>query len=318
MKSVFYQPPAYRETGEYCWGSERNAHPRDSVAAGGTGIRTRGHRRHRYRLFGMTLLILALMSGNRCLAQSTLSLLSDYLPARPAVAKLHPRTLGVQFWSAQAGTVSAITFYRGAVSREGYVATLYAADGTVLASVTMSQESGPVPGWQQAVLPTPVPIAANTTYVAAYYAPHGRWASTPHGLDQTLSNGPLNAPAASLVGGNGLHSRGLVFPTSSTNAANYFVDVAFTPDAPYLSIAVNPTSPTIPNTTGPGAYIAQVAVTWSDGSPFTGTLSFGPPNYDGGGVYALDSNNNLIVNPSGPGVGAAGGSVQNVTLVATQ
>jgi hypothetical protein len=41
------------------------------------------------------------------------------------------------------------------------------------------------------------------------------------------------------------------------------------------------------------------------------------PNSDSGGIYAIDRNNNLI-NPSGPGVGSAGGSVQNVTIVATQ
>jgi hypothetical protein len=45
--------------------------------------------------------------------------------------------------------------------------------------------------------------------------------------------------------------------------------------------------------------VASLTAAWSDGAPFTGTLSFGPPNYSAGGVYALDSNNNLIIKLSG-------------------
>jgi hypothetical protein len=40
----------------------------------------------------------------------------------------------------------------------------------------------------------------------------------------------------------------------------------------------------------------------SDGSPFTGSVGFGNPYYDAGGIFAI-SGSNIIVNPSGPGVG---------------
>jgi len=40
----------------------------------------------------------------------------------------------------------------------------------------------------------------------------------------------------------------------------------------------------------------------SDGSPFTGSFGFGAPCYDAGGIFAI-SGSNIIVNPSGPGVG---------------
>jgi hypothetical protein len=40
----------------------------------------------------------------------------------------------------------------------------------------------------------------------------------------------------------------------------------------------------------------------SDGSPFTGTVRFGAPYYDGGGVFAL-SGNKVIVTAGGPGLG---------------
>jgi hypothetical protein len=39
----------------------------------------------------------------------------------------------------------------------------------------------------------------------------------------------------------------------------------------------------------------------SDGSPFNGIVGFGAPYYDNKGVFAL-SGNNIIVNPSGPGL----------------
>jgi hypothetical protein len=47
--------------------------------------------------------------------------------------------------------------------------------------------------------------------------------------------------------------------------------------------------------------VATITASWSDGSPFTGTLSFGPPYSDDQGVFAI-SGNSLINNPSSPGL----------------
>ena len=272
----------------------------------------------RLRPLSILLLPLALLMSGTAWSQSTVSMFSNVVPTTPTNKTTKATTLGVKFWSSQAGTISSILFYRAAKSPRGYVATLFSSNGsTVLGSVTMARESGPVPGWQQAVFAAPISINANTTYVAAYYAPSGQYADTASGLTNTVTSGALNAPAASTVGGNGADCQGQCFPNSTGGNTNYFVDVAFTASAAFLNIALNPTNPTIPSTTPSGAVVATVSVTWSNGAPFTGTLSFGPPNNNNGGVYAL-SGNNLIINPSGPGVGAAGGSVQNVTIVATQ
>lgn len=223
----------------------------------------------------------------------------------------------MKFWSTQPGTISAISFYRAATSPQGYVALLYAAGGKLLGQVTMAQESGPVPGWQQAVFASPLSIAANTTYLAAYYAPTGQYARTHYGLSQAVSSGPLTAPAGSTVGGNGVYRFGETFPNVDFEHTNYFVDVAFVPTGTYLSISANPPNPTIPSTTPLGSVVAQLTAAWSDGALFTGKLSFGAPNFNSGGVYALDSNNNLIVSPLRP-VGSAGGTTETVTIVATQ
>ena len=81
-------------------------------------------------------------------------------------------------------------------------------------------------------------------------------------------------------------------------------------------IVVAPVTPHMPDTSSRGAVVATYSVTMSDGSPFTGTVRFGAPYYDGGGVFAL-SDNKIIVKPDGPGVGPNRTTVtKHVTLEA--
>jgi len=249
----------------------------------------------------------------------SISIFGDAVPNNPVEADYSAITLGVKFWSSQPGVISAVRFYRGAVSPQGYVARLYAANGTLLGSVNMAQESGPVPGWQEADFATPISISANQTYIAAYYAPSGQYADVFFGLTQGVTNGPLNVPGSAAVGGNGVYNYGNSFPSSTWNDSNYFVDVLFMPTtpAPYLVLNFNPGNPSITNTALLGSVVATIIPSWSDGSPFTGTLSFGPPYSNDHGTFAI-SGNTLIVNPSGPGVSSDANTTQQVTIVATQ
>jgi hypothetical protein len=84
---------------------------------------------------------------------------------------------------------------------------------------------------------------------------------------------------------------------------------------------VTPAAPFIADTTPLGAVVAAVSVVMSDGSPFTGTLSFGAPYFSDGNVYALSSSSapaNIIVNPSGPGIAHATITrVDQITIVAS-
>ncbi len=94
-----------------------------------------------------------------------------------------------------------------------------------------------------------------------------------------------------------------------------------TPLAPVIT--VSPTAPQIPDTTALGAVVATYQVAMNDGSPFTGTVGFGPPNMDGGGVFALiattPTTGQIIVAPHGPGVGPNLTTITNhITLVASQ
>jgi len=258
-----------------------------------------------------------LMSVSECLSQ-TVSIFGNTLPSNAGEGNQTPITLGVKFWSSQSGTISAIRFFRGTTSPLGYVARLYSASGTLLGSVTMPHESGPVPGWQVATFAAPISILPNTTYVAAYYVPSNEYMRAPYGLSQGVMNGPLIAPASTAAGGNGVvHYGGLGFPTKTWENTNYLADVLFTPAAPYLTLSFNPASPSIPSNAPGGTVVATIAASWSDGSPFAGTFSFSQPYSNDQGIFAI-SGNNLIVNPSGPGLSGDANTVQKVTIAAIQ
>jgi hypothetical protein len=232
-------------------------------------------------------------------------------------------TLGVKFWSSQSGTISAIRFYRGAKSLHGYLASLYSASGTLLGSVTMATESGSVPGWQVAKFASPIPISPNTTYVAAYYAPSGQYTDTVYGLTNGVTTGPLTAPASATVGGNGVFVYAHAFPNQTYKSSNYYTDVLFTPSVamPYLKLSFNPANPSIPSNAPAGTVVATVTASWSDGSPFTGTLSFGTPYSNDNGIFALSGSSspaNLVVSSGATGLSSDAGTIQSVTITAKQ
>lgn len=94
------------------------------------------------------------------------------------------------------------------------------------------------------------------------------------------------------------------------------------PPSPTLTLTFAPQMPSIPASTPLGTVVATVTAAWSDGSAFIGTLMFGAPHGDDGGTLALScmqcATANIVVNPAGLGVMGDGGTVQNVTVVATQ
>jgi hypothetical protein len=91
---------------------------------------------------------------------------------------------------------------------------------------------------------------------------------------------------------------------------------------PTLTLTFNPQMPSVQDTVPHGTVIATVTAAWSDGSPFTGTLMFGSPYADDGGTFALSCQRcataNIVVSPTGLGLMGDGGTVQQITVVATQ
>jgi YVTN family beta-propeller protein len=138
--------------------------------------------------------------------------------------------LGVKFTSTQAGFITGIRFYKGAGNTGTHIGALWSSTGTLLAQATFTNETAT--GWQQVNFATPVAITANTTYVASYLAPNGRYALDPGFFASAgITNAMLTAPATGAAGGNGVYRYGAgnLFPNGTYNAANYWVDVVFTP-----------------------------------------------------------------------------------------
>jgi hypothetical protein len=271
-------------------------------------------RRHTLSLL-LRGLIVVLVYQEGAVAQS-IDIFGNAVPLHPTGGGAK-ETLGLKFWSSQSGRISAIRFYRAAASPTGYVARLYSAGGVVLGSATLTSDSCSVPCWEVASFASPISISANTTYIAAYYSPSGEGAADPNELMNGVMNGPLIAPASSAVGGNGVYNSKNAFPKSSYESSNYYVDVMFVPPSTVLTLSFNPSNPSIPANAPLGTVVAAIDPSWSDGSPFTGTLSFAHPYSNDNGVFAI-SGNNLIINPSGPGLAADANTVQNVTIVAAQ
>ena len=114
-------------------------------------------------------------------------------PAVAADSETTPIEVGVKFQAEVNGYITGIRFYKGAGNTGTHVGHLWNSSGTLLASVTFTNETAT--GWQQANLSTPVAIAANTTYVVSYYAPVGRYAFDQSYFTTALVNTPLRALA---------------------------------------------------------------------------------------------------------------------------
>ncbi len=101
------------------------------------------------------------------------------------------------------------------------------------ASATFTGETSS--GWQQVSFATPVPIAANTVYVASYHTSVGHYSQDLNYFATTgVDNPPLHALANGVSGGNGVYryGGGSAFPNRTANAPNYWVDIVFKPAGP--------------------------------------------------------------------------------------
>ena len=138
--------------------------------------------------------------------------------------------LGVRFTSNINGLITGVRFYKGVNNTGTHIGHLWSSTGTLLASATFTGETAS--GWQQVTFSTPVAITANTVYVASYFSPTGDF---PVDRNYFAASGVNNPPLQALVNGsggalNGIYSYGStsLFPTSSYQSSNYWVDVVFT------------------------------------------------------------------------------------------
>ena len=137
--------------------------------------------------------------------------------------------LGVRFSSASDGYISGIRFFKGSLNTGVHTGSLWDASGNRLATATFTNETGS--GWQEVRFASPVPITANTTYVASYFAPRGRYAfDASYFAVSGVSNGQITV-RPTRQGGGGTFAYGGGFPTQSYQDGNYWVDVVFATEA---------------------------------------------------------------------------------------
>ncbi|MFC4069685.1 DUF4082 domain-containing protein [Actinoplanes subglobosus] len=186
---------------------------------------------------------------------------STATPATAAASDNSAVELGVKFRTTSAGYITALKFYKGSGNTGTHTGSLWNTGGTRLATVTFTGESAT--GWQTATLTSPVAVAANTTYVASYYAPVGRYAVTGNGFASAVTRGPLTALANGTDGGNGVYRYGASgFPSSTYQSTNYWVDVVFD------TTAADTTAPIL-SSRAPSAGASGVATS----GPVTATFS---------------------------------------------
>ncbi|RSM56838.1 hypothetical protein DMB66_32715 [Actinoplanes sp. ATCC 53533] len=214
--------------------------------------------------------------------------------AAPATASVNDDSaveVGVRFRTSTAGYISGLRFYKGASNTGTHTGSLWTNTGTRLATVTFTGESGS--GWQAATLPSPVAVAANTTYVASYHTDAGFYSLTGNGLASAVSRGPLTALANGANGANGVYRYGAsAFPTNSYQASNYWVDVVFD------TTATDATAPTIAaRAPGPGAV----------GVPATGAVSvtFSEPVTASSVVMTLTGPSGVVAGTTGYDAGSS-------------
>jgi hypothetical protein len=147
-----------------------------------------------------------------------------------AIPDANSYEVGMKIRSDEPGFINGVRFYKGSTLM-GPIQTgrLWTAGGTLLASGIVNTSSNT--GWQQVLFPTSIPIEANVTYIVSYSAPVGNIPVSAHLFSNSgLDRGPLHAPAAPTIGGNGVFAVGAGnFPAFAAPAdAYYWTDFIFT------------------------------------------------------------------------------------------
>ena len=163
--------------------------------------------------------------------------------------------LGFKFKTSADGYITSIRYYKGSGTTGTHSGHLWSRDGTLLATVTFTDESAS--GWQEAPLSNPVAVTVGTTYVVSIFSSSGDYAFSNPYFTQPVINGPLTALANGDDGPNGVYkyTSSSAFPSDNYQTSNYWVDVVFNtnvgPDnAPPLISSSVPANGAVGVTTG--------------------------------------------------------------------
>jgi hypothetical protein len=152
---------------------------------------------------------------------------SSPTPSQPDSGDGSAIEVGISFEADYDGYITGLRFYKNSSNTGTHVGHVWSSSGQLLGTAVFKGETAS--GWQQVSFSSPVAVAANTTYVASYFAPNGHYAANSGYFSSTFDNLPLHASRAA----NGVYSYGSSssFPTASFNASNYWVDIIYMPAA---------------------------------------------------------------------------------------
>jgi hypothetical protein len=158
--------------------------------------------------------------------------------------------------------------------------------------------------WNTAAVITPVTLVPATYWLA--YLPQSSNLSFRKGYTTGVSARYYNYTFGSLP------ATFYTNPNSDPAHWSFYATLTTVPITPTLLLSFNPPNPSISTTAPAGTVVTTITAAWSNGSPFTGSIALTSSD---NGTFAL-SGNNLIT--TGTGLSADGGTVQNVTVTATQ
>jgi hypothetical protein len=145
---------------------------------------------------------------------------------------------GVKATVDQPMQLTALRFWKSSSETGTHVGKVWTTGGTLLTSVTFSNETAS--GWQTQPLTTPLQLQPGTVYVVSVNA-NAYFASTAFGLQSQVIAGPLRSVADGLNGVYG--SSAGVFPNQSYHSTNYFVDLQVVPSGTVTPPTVISASP---------------------------------------------------------------------------
>jgi hypothetical protein len=128
--------------------------------------------------------------------------------------------LGTKIRVTQAAELTRVRFWKDAQETGTHVGRVWSSTGTLLASVTFTNETAGA-GWQEQELATPLNLAPGQTYVVSVGF-NAYFGSSPNVLFNEVVSGPLRSVAD---GQNGVFADDAgVFPTQSWASSSYWVD----------------------------------------------------------------------------------------------
>lgn len=225
--------------------------------------------------------------------------------ARPSVVNGNdgqPTEVGMRFRADADGYIAGVRFYKAPANTGQHRGNLWSNAGALLAQGNFAGESSS--GWQQVMFAKPVPITANTSYVASYFTPTGYYSADSQFFSAAgVDAAPLHAVQSGTNSLNGVFTYGSTsstsaFPTQSFNATNYWVDVIYLPTSTYSITGT---------ITGPGAAGATVKVV---GSSTVTAVSDSSGNFSISGL----SNGTYTVSVVASGAYAYSPATQSVTI----